>query len=280
MSFYYPSPVFQGYDHLQPQVFPIIAIIKFLISEVRTKQKNYVSINEIQDFLMANNVTGSESLNFYATLTPNACHADIRQTRELVRFISQLSFLKWDHPTLHLELTDNQDLSQMNSLLKPNPKTRLSQANHELVELGKNFQKESLENLTIGKINVLDSEFTEGSKIRATHLRTERSAKLKEIYFARAQFPHTCDMCRINTLEQYPWVERLIEIHHLLPLSSPVQVGARTTSIKDVVGLCPSCHRATHRYYNKWLKDHNLKDFRNYDEARNTYGEARHSIVI
>ena len=90
MSFYYPSPVFQGYDHLQPQVFPIIAIIKFLISEVRTKQKNYVSINEIQDFLMANNVTGSESLNFYATLTPNACHADIRQTRELVRFISQL----------------------------------------------------------------------------------------------------------------------------------------------------------------------------------------------
>jgi len=278
--FYYPSPVFDGYNSTDPQTFPVVAIIKFLLSRYLVREKNSITVDEIGSHLIANNVTGLEPMSFYSTLTPKKFKGDLRQPRELIRFISQFSFLKWNNPSLYLEVTNKEEALQIEKLLAPQLTQRRPHAGAELLNLGSNFQGTALGDLTIGQVNVIDTEFTEGSKVRVTHLRTERSAKLKDFYFLNISNPHICDMCSMDTKKRYPWTDRIIELHHLLPLCSPVRVDAGKTSIKDVAGVCPSCHRATHKYYSKWLKTSGLKDFQNYEEARHVYDEARQEVVL
>jgi predicted HNH restriction endonuclease len=157
---------------------------------------------------------------------------------------------------------------------------RQPNAGAEVLNLGSDFQGTALGDLTISQINVIDTEFTEGKKIRVTHLRSERSAKLKDFYFSNTLNPHICDMCSMDTEKRYPWADRIIELHHLLPLGSPVRVDAGKTSINDIAGICPSCHRATHKFYSKWLKTNGLKDFQNYEEARYVYKTAKQEIVL
>jgi hypothetical protein len=278
--FYYPSPVFDGYNSTDPQTFPVIAIIKFLLSEYLVKGKNNITVDEVGSYLIANDITGLESLNFYSTLKPKSFNGDMRQVRELIRFVSQFSFLKWNNPNLYLDVTNKEEIFQIEKLLTPQVNSRHVNASAEVLNLGSNFQGTALGDFTINQINVIDTEFTEGSKIRVTHLRTERSAKLKEFYFSNTSTAHICDMCFMDTKKRYPWAERIIEIHHLLPLSSPVRVDAGKTSIKDIVGVCPSCHSATHKFYSKWLKTIGLKDFQNYEEARYVYNKAKQEISI
>jgi len=278
--FYYPSPVFDGYNTKDPQIFPVVAIVKFLLSGYLEKGKTNLTVDEIGSYLIANDVTGLEPLSFYSKLTPQSFHGDLRQTRELTRFISQFSFLKWNNPNLYLEVTNNKEAFQIEKLLAPHLNSRQPDAGAEVLNLGSHFQSTALGDLTISQVNVIDTEFTEGSKIRVTHLRTERSAKLKEFYFSNFSNPHICDMCFMDTEKRYPWADRIIELHHLLPLSSPIRVDAGKTSIKDIVGICPSCHRATHKFYSKWLKQSGLRDFKDYDEARFVYDKAKQEIIL
>ncbi len=279
-NFYYPSPVFDGYNCFDQQIFPAVAIIKFLLSGYLVRGKNSITVDEINGYLIANDVTGLEPLNFYSTLKQKQSQADLRQPRELIRFISQFSFLKWDNPNLYLEVTNKEEALQIEGLLSPTLTQRQAHPEAELLNLGSNFEGTDLGDLTISQINSIDTEFTEGSKIRATHLRTERSTKLKDFYFSNTLNPHICDMCAMDTEKRYPWADRIIELHHLLPLSSPARVDIGKTSIKDIAGICPSCHRATHKFYSKWLKGIGLKDFQNYEEARLVYDKAKQEIVL
>jgi hypothetical protein len=257
-----------------------VAIIKFLLSEYLVRGKNSITVDEIGSYLIANNVTGLEPLNFYSTLKPKLFHGDLRQSRELIRFISQFSFLKWNNPSLYLEVTNKEEAFQIETLLAPQINQRKSDVGAEVLNLGANFQGTALGDLTISQINVIDTEFTEGSKTRVTHLRTERSAKLKDFYFSNTSNPHICDMCFMDTERRYPWANHIIELHHLLPLCSPVRVDTGKTSIKDIAGVCPTCHRATHKFYSKWLKASGLKDFQNYEEARHVYAQAKQEVVL
>jgi hypothetical protein len=280
INFYYPSPIFEGYNNNDKQVFPVISIIKLLISRFLLNGNISISTDEIANYLIANDTTGLEPIDFYANLNPRQFQDDFRQPRELIRFISQFSFLKWSNPNLYLEVTSKEEALQILELLEPQLIARQPLAGAELLRLGSNFQGTALGDLTISQTNVIDTEFTEGSKVRVTHLRTERSAKLKDFYFANTEHPHICDMCAMDTVQRYPWADRIIELHHLLPLSSPVRVETGKTSINDIAGVCPSCHRATHKFYSRWLKVNNLKDFQNYEEARHVYEEAKQEIVL
>ncbi|GMO51160.1 MAG: hypothetical protein Pg6C_15710 [Treponemataceae bacterium] len=93
-KFYSPSPIFENYNTTEPPVFPVSAILKFILSKYNRTGQNFVSIDEIGMFLIGNNVTGLEPVNFYDTLQPVKITDDLRQTRELVKFISQFSFFK------------------------------------------------------------------------------------------------------------------------------------------------------------------------------------------
>lgn len=281
-NFYYSSPIFEDYAPNGPQVFPVVAIIKFLISEYIVRGKNYITVDEIGNYLIANNVTGLEDLGHFAGLKKKALPAssDLRQVRELVKVISQFSFLKWEDPNLYLEVSNKEELYAIEKSLKPIQNVRKENAGEEILQMGQVHAAANLGALTLHNIESNEEEFTEGKKIRVTHLRSERSAKLKSFYFAKTKHPELCRMCQLDTAKKYPWTPHVIELHHLLPLASPVRVETGTTSIKDLVGLCPSCHRATHRYYSVWFKKNKVKDFRNYAEAVAVYEEAKAKIVV
>ena len=78
--------------------------------------------------------------------------------------------------------------------------------------------------------------------------------------------------------KRYPWTDFLLDIHHISPLSSTVAISSHGTSIADIVGLCPSCHRAVHVYYKMWLKANNQTDFVSKAEAHDVYLQATKEI--
>lgn len=277
--FYYPSPIFEGYNVTDPQVFPVPAILKFIFSRYCNLGVRSASIEDIASFLIANQVTGLEPITFYDSLKPKEISLELRQVRELVRFISQFSFLKWENPHLYIDIEDKNEIFSVIEQLEPIVSTRALDPGFEVLSMGKTIPDISLGNYTIHKIESYDSEFSEGSKVRITHIRTERSLKLKDFYFKYSDNPEICTMCSLDTNKKYPWAPHIIEIHHLLPLSSPIRVENAKTSIKDVVGLCPTCHRATHKYYNGWLKANDRKDFSSYEEAHEVFYEAKKLVI-
>lgn len=280
--FYYASPVFQGYTGHGTQIFPVLAIIKFLISRFLTQGVDSVSLDEVYGYLVLNNVTGQEDLSFYQGLSFNQPRrgSDLRQVRELMSFISQFSFLTWKNPNLYLNTASAVELYAIEEALTPIINPREENPGREVLKMGSNFLGEAIGTITLSQVNNIDQEFTEGRKVRVTHLRTERSSRLKNLYFSTIENPQICRMCAMDTAERYPWSAHVIELHHLLPLASPVRVKSATTSLSDLVGICPSCHSATHKYYSLWFKENNLNDFRSYDEALQVYRDAKNRIVL
>jgi len=284
--FSYPSPIFEGYVPSANGVFPVCAIIKYLIAEFIFKAKPLVSIDDIIDRVKGNQITGREPLSSYRNLKHTGVRVpkssdEYRQIRELIRFFSQFSFLKWDAPTLILDVTSTSDAQEIAVLMTPELRSHHADPVREILALGGAIDPSSIPATTPGsELNAYDREFTEGSKQRVVHLRVERSTKLREFYFVNTKHPHVCNMCEMNTVKKYPWTTKLIELHHLLPLSSPVRVEEKSTSLKDLVGLCPSCHRATHRYYSHWLKQQNQKDFDSKEQAHEVYKLATEEFEL
>ena len=62
-----------------------------------------------------------------------------------------------------------------------------------------------------------------------------------------------------------------MDLHHLLPLSSGTRVEASGTTFDDLIPVCPTCHRAVHRYYERWLLGESKQDFENRGEAVQVY---------
>lgn len=282
---YYPSPVFEGYRNDGPQVFPICAILKLLCSKVMTGGSNHITIDEIFGIIIANGCTGKEPLSHYLTLSPKSISPSAdekRQVRELVIFVSQFSFLKWDNPKLFLDVLSftTEFFKEIESFATPILMPRNKDRKHELLALGKLPEATFLIPEMKERINTEDEEFVEGRKVRVTHLRTERSRKLRELFFSSITPPYLCDVCEVDMKEMYPWTKNLLQLHHLLPLSSPIKVEIGKTSIKDLVELCPNCHHATHNYYRLWLKKSKIDDFRSYDEVHVVYEEVKASVVM
>jgi hypothetical protein len=278
-KFYFPSPIFENYNATEPPVFPVSAILKFIFSRYNHTSQNFVSIDEIGAFLIGNNVTGLEPINVYDSLQPRTIANNLRQTRELAKFISQFSFLKWENPYLYFDVYDASEMHNIIMKLTPVTAFRNPDPGLELLSLGSGFFATDLGDYTIQQIAQLDTEFSEGNRIRVTHIRTERSAKLKEFYFKHTKHPEICAMCGLDTHIKYPWTPHIIEIHHLLPLSSPARVENKITSIQDVAGVCPTCHRAVHKYYKLWFLNNGKIDFDSKEEATAVYQEAKLKVL-
>jgi len=277
-KFYFPSPVFKNYNTAVPPIFPVSAILKLILSKYNRTNQNFVSINEIGEFLIGNNVTGLEQINFYDALQPKHITSNMRQIRELVIFISQFSFLKWEKPNLYFDVYNATEMLNIITKLTPVNSNRNSDPGLELLSMASGFFATDFGDYTIQQISAFDTEFSEGNRVRATHIRTERSTKLKEFYFKYAKHPEICSMCELNTHIKYPWTQYVIDIHHLLPLSSPVKVENKITSIQDIAGLCPTCHRAVHKYYKLWFSNNAKIDFASKEEANIVYQEAKSNV--
>jgi len=282
--FYLPSPIFQGYNIDSVQKFPFCSILKYLIAKTHTSGDPSISVDEVFNILIGNNVTGLEDISFYSSLSEIVVTQEgdqPRQVREMLIFISQISYLSWINGRLFIDPSFISSLSTNELLSIITPITNIRNIDPE-IEIQSMFS--SINN--VGYVpsfkepaELEDVVFTEGKKIRVSHLRTERNRKVVSYYFENTPNSALCDVCDVEVRERYPWVNNLIEVHHILPLASPLQVERNGTSMSDLVGLCPNCHRATHAYYRSYLSDNNMSDFESNDNAKDVYGMVKSNYV-
>ena len=280
--FSYPAPCFDGYTPSDKKTFPIAAIIKYILAKGQREIAPTVDVQEVSSILIGNSVTGLEDISFYKSIKATSYKSpdtEIRHTREMLKFISQFSFLFY---TKGLLTCDMQALSTFNEIELSNlfrPIVIISNENKE-IEIQQLFNLDINVGIDVkASIALEDTLFTEGKKVRTNHLRTERNKQAIKAYFDNTLDPLRCDICNNIVSKQYPWMETLIEVHHLLPLSSPLQNDKKGTSVNDLVGLCPNCHRATHSYYRKFLRDQGSEDFINEEQAKAVYKQIKAEFI-
>ncbi|MCM1520727.1 MAG: HNH endonuclease [Lachnoclostridium sp.] len=284
-KFRFPFPAFQDYNVNEPRVYPFCAIIKLLLAFNKISLADArIEVEDVFSYLVANHCTGLEPLDYYTQLTPknyDFSNDEKRQVREMLVFMSQLSFLKVHNHLLYLDSTYNKEVDDIYNYLHPIISTPLVNRVQEFY---------SITQLKPGKIVIpqfeaiptvdfAGVEFKEGDRKRTEHFRIERSSLLKKYY--KLAYPEpVCRACQRHIKQTYPWTDYMLEIHHLLPLAMSIKINYKGTSLEDLVGLCPNCHRAIHMFYNKWLKENDQKDFRSKAEAMDIYLEAIHQIAI
>jgi len=282
--FYLPSPAFNDYTAFDSRIFPICAVLKYLLANFLKYGEAEINLSQVFSLIIGNRCIGTETLEDYQTLKPVTrlpIGDEERQVREMLIFASQMSWLKWYSGALKVDIVpgDLQSVEDLKSIVEPLQNPRSSTKEQEIIALG------SLTTEIIKPISLTTREipediiFTEGRRVRVNHLRTERSPQLRRLFFSRISQP-ICDMCNCDIRARYPWTDNLLEIHHLLPLSSSIAITGEGTSLEDVVGLCPNCHRSIHVYYKRWLERNSANDFFSKEEAREVYQSAKEAIQL
>jgi hypothetical protein len=281
--FRFPFPAFNDFDASDKEIYPFCSILKLIFSRLVNGQESIITVKDVFKYLIANNVTGSEDIKYFSKLKPEPYTPkadEKRQVREMLIFLSQMSILKWHKNSLvtDIGISAYYNNNEFKELVSPNyikPEQIKEEDFISLTTLTGDIQDFKIQ----PKEYPSDEIFVEGKKSRATHLKIERSPVLRKMFLEVNPEP-ICNMCTCNTKERYPWTNNLIEIHHLLPLSSSLGVTSEGTSLADVVGLCPNCHRSVHLFYNEFLKSKRLDDFKDKNQAIEVYEMAKDKIVI
>ena len=280
--FRFPFPAFDGYNSIDGRVYPFCAILKYLISLNQKGIQPSLSIDDIFNVIIANNCTGYEDLSFYESLVPKAypfSNTEKRQLREMVIYVSQLSILKVHKGRLWLDIASQNALNELiNNFLVPVESIPNENRTEEFMTLTKLTGDIVLPTIEIFASDITDVEFIEGKRKRVEHFRVDRSPLLRK-YYREVNRQPICNMCNLNVSAKYPWTDYMLDIHHLLPLSSSIAITTKGTSLQDIVGLCPSCHRSIHLYYTKWLRKNAQDDFNSRTEAMSVYLSAVKEIA-
>lgn len=281
--FRYPFPAFHTDTGRESVIFPFCVLLKFLLANFTSSNQIDLTPATVGSYLIGNNCTGFEELNYYRGLTPTVYRFPkdgLRQVREILILASQISILKWIGGKLMLDLaaTDEAALLSLQQIATPFMTERFAIPSQNFLSLTSLSGSKPSPIIIPSRDAVSDELFTEGKRSRVSHLKIERSPLLRNYFLLHNPEP-VCNMCEVNMKTRYPWTNYLLEIHHLLPLSSALISQASGTSLKDVVGLCPNCHRSVHSFYKLWLDSSKLDDFRNHQEARTIYKLAKESLI-
>jgi hypothetical protein len=281
----FPSPVFDGYAAAGREVYPFCAVLRYLVAKQRRDGSGFATLDEIASRVVGNGCAGTEPPDYYEHLADSGYRLtgdEPRQLREMLIFASQASYLKWQGKTLFLDVsTDDSDYAaKITALATPSVRARLGDRAQEVLALGRVAGFRTPAAVASARELPGDISFVEGKRMRVTHLRLERSPKLRRMLLASLTPPILCDMCTCNTGERYPWVDNLLQVHHVLPLSSSIAVTAAGTSLADLKAVCPSCHISVHAYYRNWLDGSNLDDFPTRQAAVEAYHEAKSRIRL
>lgn len=281
-KFRLPFPAFDNYNAAEQRVYPFCAILKYLLARKELGLEAKLSLDDIFNYIIGNGCTGFEDIEYYKALIPavyNYAETERRQLREMVIFISQLSVLKVYNGFLYLdEISDSAKSEMLNNFLGPENRLAKADRMEEFLEMTSCSDKIVVPTFEVFTFEPSDIEFIEGNRKRVEHFRIERSGLLRKYY--KQVNPHpVCCACGADMSKRYPWTDYMLDIHHLLPLSSAVAISSNGTSLADIVGLCPSCHRAVHMYYCKWLKNNEQADFRSKQEAHDVFVQATKEIA-
>jgi 5-methylcytosine-specific restriction endonuclease McrA len=76
------------------------------------------------------------------------------------------------------------------------------------------------------------------------HLKRERSSRLAQA--AKKRDGYVCQICKFSLVDYYGDLARgFAEVHHKIPLAS--LRNKTVTQLKDLITVCPNCHRMLHR---------------------------------
>lgn len=274
----HPSPALSGWDHTAEMRYPLLFVLKFILA--RAKQGLMTTpISTIVAAYDASGFVGDEDQTAFLGIIKKT-YAPLngqRQANESIRALSQISYLSTDRTSVTVSL-DEDDAADLFLQLNPVAGDRLADGDAEIQRITALYGS-AIADLDFEYTNTVLSDaeeagFTEGGRVEKTHLKIERNAKLRQAFFTANPSP-VCDFCGSNTLKSYPWATRILDIHHVLPLCSGARTNAQGTVLKDLVANCPTCHRAVHRYYDKWMKENEKKDFEDANQARAIYDEAK-----
>lgn len=278
-----PSPALQGWDATAALRYPLLFSLKYALARAAVGEQA-TSLDQIIDAYAGSGFIGDEDQTAFLGIIDSAYPVvtNKRQAIEsLRRVLAQISYLTSDGDTLTVSL-DKSDAHDIFDQLDPVGGPREEDGNQEIARLAALFPSATAD-LHLDYSNTVVSDaveagFAEGNRVERTHLKIERNSKLREAFFAA--YPSAkCHFCEKDTAEEYPWVERVLDIHHVLPLCSGTRTTKDGTALGDLVANCPSCHRAVHRYYGQWLKAQGKKDFSDAAEARAVYEEAKEKYV-
>lgn len=288
-----PSPAL---EHWSPDAnfrYPLLFSLKYLLMKTAIGAGSFATLNEI---IGAYNVTGlvgdEDDSTFLQTLHSQHLFEQAgiqapdnlkRQAKESLRVISQISYLHLTgghQPQIEVSL-DPEDAKNIFQSLNAISGPRANDRDSEILRLAQLFSAGTTNDFfdypnTIVS-DVVESGFTEGSKVKKTHITIERNRKLRKAFFT-ARPTAICDLCELDTAKTYDWTDKVLDLHHLLPLASGTRVEASGTTFDDLVPICPTCHRATHKYYDRWLTQHKQKDFIDAGEARDVYAKLKHNF--
>lgn len=281
--FSFPFPAFRENHLSRDRVYPFCALIKYLLANFIVNGEASISMQEVFSKLIGNSVTGNEESEFYLDLpvtNRNPVGDQGRQINEMMIFLSQVSFLSWIGRRLHLDISQTTEIPSIMGAATPVHVELHPNADAAIIGLA-TVTDDELTDITLARAETAhDLVFTEGKRVRSTHLRLERSSKLRNHFLNKKRRPILCDMCKVDNDRRYPWTTDLVEIHHLLPLASSVAIQRGRTSVDDIVPLCPSCHRSIHVFYRNWLRDRNVYDFHDKQQAYSVYNQAKQQIWL
>lgn len=278
-----PHPSFQEWSPTDNPRFPLLFSIKFLLARAALGEP-VVTYPEIVGAYSKSGFTGDEDQTAFLTLAGKTWShsADHRQARESIQIISQISYLSATSTDVTVSL-DAEDARDVFEGLSPVRGEQENDSEREIMRLADLYEG-AVADLDLGFSKtvldeIVEAGFAEGTRVERTHIVLERNTAVRSAFFSK--HPTTsCDFCERDTAAEYPWADRVLDIHHVLPLCSGTRSSGKGTSLGDLVAVCPTCHRAVHRYYAKWLKAAGRKDFEDANEARAVYDAAKNDRKV
>jgi HNH endonuclease len=270
--------------------FPLLFVLKYLLTKVAVSQTAESSFDEVIGAFARSGFSGSEdSQQFIALLDREAEFEAVarsgnqslrRQARESILVLCQISYLSAEAGTITVNLHPRDALEGFDEL-KPIQGPFLADREAEVRRRADLFADGSpLHFLGLVRTAISDADqsgFIEGTRVQRTHLVIERNRAIRQRFMERFN-PQCCDVCRLQTARTYPWTRGVIDIHHKLPLASGTRSDSEGTVLDDLVAVCPSCHRAIHRFYDAWLKAKDRLDFESIAEANEAYEALKHEF--
>jgi hypothetical protein len=276
-----PNPAFDDYDG-NVSCYPAVAVIRLLMAHEEFTADG-LSEADVISVLAGNHLHGSEAPTTFAALprTGRVPEGDEeRQVREFLRFLAQFSFLHFSQSRLWYNGPErgSAEWDALWTALEPRVLSLPTDAAEAILALGSISDAPELR-LSVVERDPAEQFFIEGSRSQRTHVMLERNKRLRKQFLDGAERPIACDVCTIAPDEKYPWTKDLVELHHLLPLSSAIRVGSSSTLLTDIVPVCPTCHRAVHTFYSRWLKKEGKKDFSSKEEAHDVYDSVKKLVA-
>jgi hypothetical protein len=286
----FPHPAFKDYQPSAHPVRPFIAVLRLLLLNPSTQRG--VSPVDVCTRLIARGCVGDEQDSFFASgqLGASSSTETTRQVREMLKFASQHSALAWiggrlvSAARIQLELL-------IGRLTLMSPPGMQQAAEDEIGSLALIAAGQRSKDPWTSKSQRFESvepalgiKFLEGDRRLVQHARLERNRRLRKYVINKATSAAAggdlqCHCCGLIPKTRYPWSgPSLLEVHHLLPLSSPARPNAAGTEFSGVVLICPTCHRAVHARYRLYLSEMNVGDFASEAEAVALYEQVRAEI--